>query len=138
MASEKNFENRVKKWLESEGIYAAGTPKQKIRAEPCGWYFKVWGGGYQRSGIPDMLLNVNGIFIACELKGEVGKPTDLQKLNIAAINNSNGLGIILYPDGFEQFKNIVKGVKQCNVHILELNALKTANCGTNCDMLTSY
>ena len=30
MAAEKNFEEKLKKWLESEGIYPLGTPRQKI------------------------------------------------------------------------------------------------------------
>lgn len=138
MASEKNFENRLKKWLESEGIYAAGTAQDKKIVPECGWYFKVWGGGYQKSGIPDMIICVNGFFIAAELKGESGKPSELQKKNTVAINNSNGIGTILYPEGFDQFKSIVKGVKKCRHHIAELNALKAANSGTKCDILTEY
>lgn len=36
MGEEKNFENRIKLWLKSKGI----------------WYVKFWGGLYTRSGIP--------------------------------------------------------------------------------------
>ena len=70
MAGEKTFENQVKKWLHNQGIYAAGTPSQEMVESPVGWFFKVWGGGYQKSGIPDLIINVNGFFIACELKSE--------------------------------------------------------------------
>lgn len=38
MAQEKLFENRVKRWLESQGIYPFGFPKQKMKATPCGYY----------------------------------------------------------------------------------------------------
>lgn len=92
----------------------------------------------QKSGLPDLIINVNGIFIGCELKSESGKPSELQKKNVAAINASNGLGLVLYPKGFEQFKSIVKGVKECKYHIPVLNALKAANSSTACDILTSY
>lgn len=38
MAGEKNFENRLKKWLESEGIYPLGEPVDRMSAPPCGFY----------------------------------------------------------------------------------------------------
>jgi len=135
MAEEKAFENKVKQWLQDEGIYPAGIPKNKIKAPVVGWYFKVWGGGYQKAGIPDLIINVNGFFIGCELKADTGKASELQKKNITLINQGNGIGIILYPKGFEQFKTIVKGVKGCNSHIPGLNALKTANTSTSCIIL---
>ena len=37
MAQEKQFENKVKRYLESIGVYSFGTPKQDIVA-PCGYY----------------------------------------------------------------------------------------------------
>lgn len=38
MAAEKSFEERLKRWLESEGIYALGTPVQDMPFPPCGYY----------------------------------------------------------------------------------------------------
>ena len=137
MAAEKNFENRVKKWLASVGIYTAGTSSKNIVARMKGWFLKIWGGGiYQKSGIPDMILCVNGIFVAVELKGPDGIASELQKINIQRINQSNGIGIILYPAGFEAFKKIIEGVLHCNFHIPALNSLKDAHTGTACDILT--
>ena len=138
MAAEKQFENKVKRWLESEGIYSAGTPQDRKKVPEWGWYLKTWGGGYQKSGIPDLLLCVNGIFISAELKGDTGTPSDLQLKNTAAVNGSNGIGVVLYPKGFERFQNIVKGVKKCNVHTAELNALKNAHLSTSCVIVTEY
>lgn len=136
MASEKLFENKVKRWLESEGVYPAGTPIQNIVAPVCGWYFKVWGGGMQKSGIPDLIVSVNGFFLGVELKSDTGRPSELQKKNVQLINQGNGLGLILYPKGFEQFKEIVKGVKRCNLAIPVLNALKAAHSSTGCVIWT--
>lgn len=136
MANEKLFENRLKAWLISQGIYPAGTPKQNMIAPPRGWFFKVWGGGFQKSGIPDLLLCLNGAFIAVELKGTGGKTTDLQKLNIAAINQAGGIGVILQPEGFEQFKSIVKGVNECKLATADWVALTIANTNTNCAIWT--
>jgi hypothetical protein len=125
LAGEKNFENRLKKWLESEGIY------------PYGYYEKRWGGGrFQKSGLPDMRITIGGIALEVELKASNGTPSDLQKHNIKQINCSGGFGFVLYPEGFEDFKSIVKGVKKCKHHIAELKPIADAHSSTKCDMLT--
>lgn len=122
MAQEKNFENKIKKFLAEQGA----------------WVLKTWGGGMQRSGVPDLICCVNGVFVGIEVKASRGKPSDLQQYNIAWINKSGGVGVILYPEGFETFKKIVKGVMMCNIVIQELTALKDANSSTSCDILTNY
>jgi|LSQX01.1.fsa_nt_gb hypothetical protein len=132
MASEKIFETRVKKWLAKQGIYAAGTPKNKMEVVEIGWFFKVWGGGYQKSGIPDLLMCVNGFFISVELKAAQGTASELQKLNVARINATGGIGIILYPNGFEEFKEIVKGVIECSSHIAALNVIRNVRSSSGC------
>ena len=74
--------------------------------------------------------------VAVEIKATNGKPSELQKLNISRINKSGGIGVILYPEGFEQFKELVKGVIECNSHIQELICLKNANTSTKCTIWT--
>ena len=114
MAGEKNFENRLKRWLEGEGIYPLGHPADKMPVAPYGYYEKRWGGGrYQKSGLPDMRIVVNGLALEVELKDTNGTPSELQKHNIRQINRSMGLGFILYPEGFPEFQKIVKVVKTC-------------------------
>jgi hypothetical protein len=107
-------------------------------ADQIGWFTKIWGGGYQKSGIPDLILCVNGVFISVELKAPNGRPSELQKMNTARINQSNGIGIILKPDGFEQFKEIMKGVIECRCHTVELTHLKSVHSNTKCVILTEY
>lgn len=120
MAGEKQFENKVKKFLQEQG---------KI------WFTKIWGGGYQKSGIPDLICCVNGIFISVELKASKGKASELQIYNTDKINQTNGIGIILYPEGFEEFKKLIMGVIKCNSHIQELEVLKVVNSSTKCIIL---
>ena len=122
MAAEKSFEKKVRTYLEQQGA----------------WILKTWGGGMQRTGVPDLLVCLNGVFCGIELKASKGKATDLQKWNISQINAAGGLGVVLYPEGFEQFKKIVKGVMQCDFLTAELNALKAANSSTKCDILTGW
>ena len=113
MAQEKLFEEKLKKWLESEGIYSLGTPSQDMTTEPCGYWEKRWGGGkYIKAGMPDMHIVVKGISIEVELKAPNGKPSALQIQKLNQIKNSGCLGFVLYPDEFEHFKDLVKTIKR--------------------------
>lgn len=129
----------MKKWLESEGIYPLGHPLDKMPVPPCGYYEKRWGGGrYQKSGLPDMRIVVNGIALEVELKATAGTPSELQKHNIRQINRAGGLGFILYPEGFQAFQSIVKGVKvwALDIPIAGLIASTAVLSDTKCDMLS--
>lgn len=92
---EKNFENKVKKYLDQEGC----------------WFLKTWSNGIQRKGIPDLLVCCNGYFVAVELKNETGRASPLQIYEINEINRSGGHALVLRPTGFEDFKNLIKELK---------------------------
>lgn len=94
MAEEKNFENRLKKFLEDEGC----------------WFVKYFANAYTKSGIPDILCCCNGNFLGVEVKASKGKPSELQKRNIRKINQCGGYGVILYPDQFDDFKKMVQHI----------------------------
>lgn len=91
MAAEKNFENKVKRYLKEKGC----------------WTLKTWSNGVQRSGVPDLLICCNGYFLGVELKAPNGKPSELQIYNIDEIVRAGGFGLTLYPDQFEQFKELI-------------------------------
>lgn len=113
MASEKNFENRLKGWLNSQGIYALGTAKNKMTVEPCGYYEKRWGGGqFSKSGLPDMHIVVNGISIEIELKAPNGRASELQKQKLSQIADSGAIGFVAYPDDFEKIKKLIMHIKE--------------------------
>lgn len=139
MAAEKNFENKIKKWLEKQGVYALGTPEQDITVPPCGYWEKRWGGGiYTKKGLPDLHIVVNGISMDVEVKAQGGKPSELQKHNVVQINQSGSIAMVLFPEGFSEFKKIVEGLIQCKCHIQELMHLKTVHSDSKCDILTEY
>lgn len=138
MAGEKNFETRLKRWLESEGVYPLGHPKDQMPVAPCGYWEKRWGGGrYVKSGLPDMRIVVNGIALEVELKDTDGTPSELQKRNVRQINDSGGIAMVLYPQGFGTFKAMIKGVKSCpqDFPIAGLKSLIVAHSNIGCDML---
>lgn len=94
MASEKNYENRIKAFLKSKGIY----------------YFKMLGCSATRAGVPDIICCVNGKFVAIEVKAANGRPTPLQIMNIQEINRCGGMAIIVYPKDFENLKGIIEAL----------------------------
>lgn len=95
MGKEKDLENKVKQYLKENGC----------------WFIKYWGGGgYTKSGIPDLLVCCNGIFVAVELKAPKGRPTELQMKKLHEIKDSGGLAILLYPKDLELFKNLIRAL----------------------------
>ncbi len=92
MAKEKNFETKLKNYLIAQGA----------------WVLKTWGGGYQRSGIPDLIVCYKGKFLGLELKSEGCKPTMLQLYELDQIQKAGGIGTVLKPSDFEEFKEFLK------------------------------
>lgn len=95
IAQEKTFENKVKKFLDSQGA----------------WYVKFFANSFTKSGIPDILACVNGHFVGVEVKAQNGKPSELQLYNVEKIREAGGFAIVLYPSGFEKFKQFIVGLR---------------------------
>lgn len=92
MAAEKNFEEKVKRFLKDRGA----------------WFIKYWGGGgFTKSGIPDLLVCYRGHFLGIELKGPRGQPSDLQLYHLRQIDQAGGYGILLYPKDYEMFQRFM-------------------------------
>lgn len=92
MAKEKIFEDKIKKELANRGAW-----KVKFFANAC-----------TPAGIPDVLACHRGRFLGIEVKGGTGYGlTDLQKYNLRKIREAGGIGICVYPSGWEQFLEIL-------------------------------
>ena len=113
MPAEKRFEERLKRWLESEGIYALGTPAQDMTVPACGYWEKRWGGGkYIKSGMPDMHIVVRGTSVEVELKAPSGKPSELQIQKLNQIDDAGCVALVLFPKDFEKFKKLIVYLKR--------------------------
>lgn len=96
MAEEKSFENKVKNFLSYKGY----------------WYIKYWAGAdFTRDGIPDILACIDGKFYGIEIKAKNGRPTLLQLINLRKIREAGGIGILLYPDDYKYFMELIGGTE---------------------------
>ena len=91
MAEEKQFEEKVKKLLKNRGA----------------WVLKTWGGGYQRAGIPDLLVCYKGRFMGIELKAEKGMVSRLQEIELDGIRKAGGCSMILRPSYLLDFEDML-------------------------------
>lgn len=91
MAQEKVYENKIKKYIEDND----------------GWQIKYFANRMTKSGIPDILACINGYFLAIEVKAEHGKPSKLQKYHRDRIIEAEGFAIILYPQDWGLFKQLI-------------------------------
>lgn len=89
--SEKQFENKIKSWLDDHGCY----------------YVKFFANAYTKKGVPDILASVNGYFVGIEVKAQNGKPSELQYYNVRKIRDSGGYAWIVYPTGWAQLEIIL-------------------------------
>lgn len=83
----------------NEAALQAAIVRAISKKYPDSWIFHVVGNPYQVSGIPDLLVLVDGRFIALEVKhrkpGEslkhaIGRVTPLQRVKIGKINRAGG------------------------------------------------
>ena len=105
MKNESQLTSQIKNLLKSKGAYCE----------------KIFGGGYQASGIPDILCCYRGHFLAIEVKSPTGKgrASDIQKLKIKAIRDAGGVAFIT--DNIEDVERVLKFIDDGNIELLPYN-----------------
>ena len=90
-----------------------------LKRMPNSWVLKTQ--EVARSGVPDILMCLSGIFISIELKTEGGTVSKLQDYNLKKIVKAGGIGLVIQPSNLDasiQFlENLAKeGIKneQCS------------------------
>jgi Holliday junction resolvase len=73
------------------------TPESFEKAEICkyldfigAWYFKPMMNGFGKAGVPDIIVCLNGAFIAIEVKREGKEPTPIQVRRMREIWGAGG------------------------------------------------
>ena len=104
-------------------------PEQKITARIVGylkqlqaekhpvWFLKVAGGSYQRPGIPDLLIVIDGMALFLEVKAPGNKPTPLQETEIKRIQAAHALAYVVYnfDDAKTWIDRLLKEFSRCSL-----------------------
>jgi Holliday junction resolvase len=91
MTPESKVKRRVTKILQKFGAY----------------YFSPVTGGFGRSGVPDLVVCYQGVFIGIECKAGDNKPTALQLKNLEDIHTNGGWGMIVNEDTAEDVEAVL-------------------------------
>jgi len=92
---EKVVKDKVMSILRDEGVY----------------YFMPPANGLGRSGIPDIVACVNGLFLAVECKAGGNKPTALQIREIEAIRRNDGVAVVVDETNWDMVRELVRRLK---------------------------
>ena len=92
---EKKVKTKVEAVLKSEDVY----------------YFFPATGGYGRSGVPDIVACVNGVFIGIECKANGGKPTALQVRELERIRAAGGYAIVVNEENWDMVRPLIRKLK---------------------------
>lgn len=105
MKNESQLTSQIKNLLKSKGAYCE----------------KIFGGGFQSAGIPDILACYRGYFVAIEVKSPTGKgrASDIQKLKIKAIREAGGVAFIT--DNLEEVYRIIDYIDKGKVNYILYN-----------------
>jgi len=91
MTEEGLFQSKIKKWLDLNEVY----------------HIKHNASALSKSGVPDRILCINGVFIGVEIKkNDKEEASLLQQYNIKEIKKQKGIAFVLRPNTFKTFKEI--------------------------------
>ena len=103
---EKAFETKIKKLLDQYGAY----------------HVKFFGCGFTQSGVPDLLVCLNGRLVAIEVKADKGKPSPLQLHNLRMIDKAGGIALLVYPKDWDALVSLLWHVANYKEPLFELYA----------------
>lgn len=98
---EKVVKDKVTSVLKSEEVY----------------YFFPATHGYGRSGVPDIISCVNGLFLAIECKAGGNKATALQIKEIESIRRNGGVAVIVDETNWDMVRDLVRKLKAGTVMV---------------------
>ena len=101
------------------------TPEGKVKEKVASilkiegvYFFYPATHGYGRSGVPDIIACVNGLFLAIECKAGKNKPTPLQVREIEAIRFNNGVAVVANEENWDMVQELVRKLKRRGATIM--------------------
>ena len=96
----------------------AATPEKKVKDKVVAvlkdedvYYFFPATHGYGRSGVPDIIACVNGLFVAIECKAGKNKPTLLQVREIERIRRANGCALVVNVENWDMVRPLIHSLR---------------------------
>jgi hypothetical protein len=93
------------------------TPEAKVKTSVVKllkkyevYYFFPATHGFGRSGVPDIICCMNGLFVAIECKAGKGKTTALQDRELKRINDNRGVTFVINEDNQQSLEIFVKQI----------------------------
>lgn len=93
----------------------ATTPEKKVKDKVVKllkmheiYYFFPATFGMGRSGVPDIICCMQGIFLAIECKAGSNKPTALQEREIKDIQDAGGIAIVINESNINVLEGVIK------------------------------
>ena len=87
---------------------------KKILDKHQAYYFMPATGGFGRSGIPDFVGCLNGVFFSVECKAGKGIPTALQEREMRNIKNAGGYAWVINEANVEELSTLLAGLPTLN------------------------
>lgn len=99
----------------------AQTPEGKIKIKILNWINVTWpesyafrypAGMFGRTGVPDIIASIGGLFVAIEVKTETNNATKLQMVELKKVKNSGGIAVLIHGfdhDKLEKLRVIING-----------------------------
>lgn len=94
MTPEKRVKQKVTRLLTERGAY---------------WFYPVTG-GYGASGVPDVVVCYQGMFIGVECKAGKNQPSPLQEKNLLDISNAGGYALVINETNLDLLEFILDGI----------------------------
>lgn len=96
----------------------AKTPEGKVKAKVVDvlkdedvYYFFPATHGYGRSGVPDIVCCVNGLFVGIECKAGTNKPTLLQVREIERIRRAGGCALVVNEENWDMVRPLIHSMR---------------------------
>ena len=97
----------------------AATPEKRVKdkvvailKQEGAYYFFPATHGFGRSGVPDIIACVSGLFLAVECKAGKNKPTTLQVREIERIRKADGVAVVVNEENWDMLPELIRKLKQ--------------------------
>jgi Holliday junction resolvase len=97
--SEKVKKKVSEKWVKNQVI--------TMLKDAGAYYFYPVANGYMQTGVPDIIACMHGEFIGIECKAGNNKPTVIQERNLAAIEESGGIALVINEDSLDLLRDVL-------------------------------